>query len=177
MLGLRAGRLSGGQRRLAQAAVALLGTPRLLLLDGPTAGADPETRAALLAAVRRRAAAGAAVLYTTHCLCELADLGATLTVAHQGRVIARGTPGSLLRGLPGELRLRFAAGADTRMLPAALAARARTIGGETRIASTDPAGDLGAVVAAGCAPVTVDVRRPGIDDLYRAIAAAAPRAA
>jgi ABC-2 type transport system ATP-binding protein len=81
VLDQRAGLLSGGQRRRTQAAAALLGAPPLLLLDEPTAGADPDTRAALLAAVRARAAAGAAVLYTTHYLPELADLGATLAVA------------------------------------------------------------------------------------------------
>jgi ABC-type multidrug transport system ATPase subunit len=53
------------------------------LLDEPTAGADPETRAALLAGVRARAQAGAAVVYTTHCLPELADLDATLAVARR----------------------------------------------------------------------------------------------
>ncbi|WP_416967906.1 ABC transporter ATP-binding protein [Streptomyces sp. 4F14] len=55
--------LSGGQRRRVQAATAMVGSPPLLLLDEPTAGADPETRAALLDAVKARAAAGAAVVY------------------------------------------------------------------------------------------------------------------
>ena len=57
----------------------------------PTAGADPQTRSALLAAVRERAAAGTAVLYTTHYLPELAELDATLALARGGVVIARGT--------------------------------------------------------------------------------------
>jgi len=69
----------------------MVGSPPLLLLDEPTAGADPETRSALLAAVRARAAAGAAVLYTTHYLPELAELDATLALARAGTVIARGT--------------------------------------------------------------------------------------
>ncbi len=111
VLDQRVGLLSGGQQRRTQAASALIADPPLLLLDEPTAGADPETRAALLAAIRARAAAGAAVLYTTHYLPELADLGATLAVARAGRVIARGTQDRLTRGLPGELRLRFEPGA------------------------------------------------------------------
>jgi ABC-2 type transport system ATP-binding protein len=89
VLDQRAGLLSGGQRRRTQAAAALIGGAPLLLLDEPTAGADPQTRAALLAAVRARAAAGAAVLYTTHYLPELADLAATLAVARAGRVRPR----------------------------------------------------------------------------------------
>jgi ABC-2 type transport system ATP-binding protein len=189
VLDQRAGLLSGGQRRRTQAAAALIGEPRLLLLDEPTAGADPETRAALLAAVRARAAAGAAVVYTTHYLPELADLGATLAVARSGRVIARGTQDSLMTGLPGELRLRF--GDDGRgdgrqsgtavlaalPLPAELRRRASMTAGELRIASNDPPADLAAVLAAGCAPVSVDVRRPDLNDLYRAIASEVPDAA
>src|SRR6201996_7934663 len=89
--GRRTGALSGGQRRRVQAATAMVGSPPLLLLDEPTAGADPETRSALLAAVRTRAAAGTAVLYTTHYLPELTELNATLALVRAGRVIARGT--------------------------------------------------------------------------------------
>jgi ABC-type multidrug transport system ATPase subunit len=89
--GQRTGALSGGQRRRVQAATAMVGSPPLLLLDEPTAGADPETRSALLAAVRARAAAGTAVLYTTHYLPELAELEATLALVRGGVVVARGT--------------------------------------------------------------------------------------
>jgi ABC-2 type transport system ATP-binding protein len=172
VLDQRAGLLSGGQLRRTQAATALVGGAPLLLLDEPTAGADPETRAALLAAVRARAAAGAAVLYTTHYLPELADLGATLAVARAGQIIARGTRDDLARGLPGELRLRFtgaAGSAATARLPEAVAARAREVGGELRITSTSPPADLAAVLAAGCTPDWVDVRRPDLDDLYRSL--------
>jgi ABC-2 type transport system ATP-binding protein len=75
------GVLSGGQRRRTQAATALVGDPPLILLDEPTAGADPETRTALLAAVRARARSGAVIVYTTHYLPELVELDATLAVA------------------------------------------------------------------------------------------------
>jgi ABC-2 type transport system ATP-binding protein len=192
VLGQRAGLLSGGQQRRTQAAAALIGDPPLLLMDEPTAGADPQTRAALLEAVRARAARGAAVLYTTHYLPELTDLGATLAVARSGRIIARGSQESLLSGLPGELRLRFAEPAphwdpapDGRpagsahglALPAAISARATTVDGELRISSADPPGDLAALLAAGCSPAAVDVRRPGLDDLYNSLSLEAPNVA
>jgi ABC-2 type transport system ATP-binding protein len=171
VLGQPVGLLSGGQRRRTQAATALIGNPRLLLLDEPTAGADPETRAALLAAIRARAADGAAILYTTHYLPELEDLGATLAVARNGKVIARGDQRSLTRGLPGELRVHFAAGQPHAALPAQLADRATNAAdGELRIASTDPPTDLATLLAAGCAPTAVDLRRPSLDDLYRSLA-------
>jgi ABC-2 type transport system ATP-binding protein len=169
--------LSGGQRRRTQAAAALVGGAPLLLLDEPTAGADPQTRAALLDAVRARAADGAAIVYTTHYLPELADLGATLAVARSGRVIARGGQQDLIQGLPGELRIRLDGADSARRVPAALAGRTRDVDGELRITSTDPPADLATLLAAGCAPVSVDVRRPDLDDLYRALAPEVSRAA
>jgi ABC-2 type transport system ATP-binding protein len=75
----------------------MLHHPPVLLLDEITVGADPTSRAALLGAVRARAGEGAAVCYTTHYLPELDVLGATLAVAVDGRVIARGTRQELRR--------------------------------------------------------------------------------
>jgi ABC-2 type transport system ATP-binding protein len=170
LLGQRVGVLSGGQQRRTQAAAALVGRAPLLLLDEPTAGADPETRAALLQAVRARATDGAAVLYTTHYLPELADLGATIAVARSGRVIARGDQDTLITGLPGELRLRLSDAAGAACLLGSIAARAETVDGELRITSADPPADLAALLTAGCSPVSVDVRRPDLDDLYSALA-------
>lgn len=154
-----AGVLSGGQRRRVQAATAMVGSPPLLLLDEPTAGADPETRSALLAAVKARAEAGAAVLYTTHYLPELVDLDATVALARAGRVVARGTQQELTRGLPGELRVTFADPAEP----------------ELRLPTVDPGADLAALLAAGRTPISVDVRRPSLDDLYRSLEAGKAR--
>ncbi|GIH65594.1 ABC transporter ATP-binding protein [Microbispora siamensis] len=154
-----AGVLSGGQRRRVQAATAMVGSPPLLLLDEPTAGADPETRSALLAAVKARAEAGAAVLYTTHYLPELVDLDATVALARAGRVVARGTQQELTRGLPGELRVTFADPAEP----------------ELRLPTVNPGADLAALLAAGRTPTSVDVRRPSLDDLYRSLEAGKAR--
>lgn len=139
----RVGVLSGGQRRRTQTATALVHSPDVLLLDEPTVGADPETRRALLAAVRARAAAGAAVLYTTHYLPELADLGATVAVIESGRLTARGTQRELLSGLPGLLRLtltRPIRPADLAVIRAALGDRATASadGERIEIAAREP---------------------------------------
>ncbi|WP_141203183.1 ABC transporter ATP-binding protein [Streptomyces griseorubiginosus] len=154
------GVLSGGQRRRVQAATAMVGSPPLLLLDEPTAGADPETRSALLAAVRARAEAGAAVVYTTHYLPELVDLDATLAIARAGRVIARGTQEELTRHLPGELRVTFADPAEP----------------ELRVPTRDPGADLAALLASGRTPASVDVHRPSLDDLYHSLETTTPQA-
>lgn len=149
----RVGQLSGGQQRRAQAAVAMLHKPSVLLLDEPTAGVDPETRQALLDAVRKRAADGATVVYTTHYLPELTELDATIAVARAGQVIARGTAAELLRDLPGEVRL--------------------TLDDDEEIAVTtaDPAAELARLLPTLGRPLrAVDLRQPDLDDLYRAVA-------
>lgn len=178
VLDQRVGLLSGGQKRRTQAATAMVGRPRLLLLDEPTAGADPETREALLAAVRARAEQGCAVLYTTHYLPELDSLEATLAVARAGRVLARGSRAELTRDLPGELRVTLAP--DSPPLPDALRARLlpspEPSADDLRISGTAPADDLAALLAAGCVPTAVDIRRPDLDDLYRALALTATAA-
>jgi ABC-2 type transport system ATP-binding protein len=91
VLGQPAGLLSGGQRKRTQAATALIAERPLLLLDEPTVGADPLTRSKLLAVVADRARRGAAVIYATHYLPELSELGATIALAQAGRIVARGT--------------------------------------------------------------------------------------
>jgi ABC-type multidrug transport system ATPase subunit len=87
VLGKPTGVLSGGQRKRTQAATALIAERPLLLLDEPTVGADPESRSSLLAVVKARAEAGAAVVYTTHYLPELAELGARTVVAEKGKIV------------------------------------------------------------------------------------------
>ncbi len=66
-----AGRLSGGQKRRVHTAIAFMHRPRLLLLDEATTGADVETRAHILALVRRLSEEGCSVLYSTHYLAEV----------------------------------------------------------------------------------------------------------
>jgi ABC-2 type transport system ATP-binding protein len=164
VLDKQVGLLSGGQRRRAQAACALLPSPPVLLLDEPTVGADPTTRSALLAAVAARAAAGAAIVYTTHYLPELAELAATLAIADAGRVIARGRQADLLAGLPTEIRIAFVGG-----VPAELADRGRVDADVLHVNSFDPGATLAELLSTGHQPESVDIRRPDIDDIYRAL--------
>ena len=86
-----AGRLSGGEQRRLHTAIAVVHRPRVVLLDEPTAGADTQTRSAILEAVRGLASDGAAVVYTTHYLPEIEELGADVALLERGRIIASGT--------------------------------------------------------------------------------------
>lgn len=88
--------LSGGEKRRVHTAIALMGRPKLLLLDEPTVGADIPTRTALLDLVKTIAAEGTAVLYSTHYLPEIEALGAFVVLLDHGTVIARGRADELV---------------------------------------------------------------------------------
>jgi ABC-2 type transport system ATP-binding protein len=108
LLGRRAGALSGGQQRRVHTACALVHRPKLVLLDEPTVGADPESRLRLLRLVRKLAAEGATVLYTTHYLGEIEDLDARVVILAAGRVRAEGSVAGLVaRHTRREVVLRF----------------------------------------------------------------------
>ncbi len=88
--------LSGGQARRLHTGMALMHRPPVLVLDEPTVGADVSARRAILAAVRALAEEGAAIVYTTHYLSELADLGADIAILDRGRIILLDTVAGLL---------------------------------------------------------------------------------
>ncbi|TNM36271.1 ABC transporter ATP-binding protein [Nocardioides albidus] len=89
-----AGRLSGGQRSRVGLAVALLGTPALLVLDEPTVGLDPVLRRDLWALFHRIAEQGTAVLVSSHVMDE-AERCDTLLLMREGRIIAHGPPADI----------------------------------------------------------------------------------
>ncbi|WP_238389694.1 ABC transporter ATP-binding protein [Pseudoxanthomonas koreensis] len=85
------GKLSGGQKRLAQFAVAICGQPRVLFLDEPTVGLDVQARQALWASIRGLLAAGCSIVLTTHYLEEAEALADRVAVIARGRVVATGS--------------------------------------------------------------------------------------
>jgi ABC-type multidrug transport system ATPase subunit/peptidoglycan/LPS O-acetylase OafA/YrhL len=85
------GKLSGGQKRLAQFAVAICGQPRVLFLDEPSVGLDVQARETLWSSIRALLAAGCSIVLTTHYLEEAEALADRVTVITQGRVIASGS--------------------------------------------------------------------------------------
>ncbi|QUH00102.1 ABC transporter ATP-binding protein [Saccharopolyspora erythraea] len=84
-------RLSGGERRRLDLVLAMLGRPRLLFLDEPTTGLDPESRRATWEVVRGLLAEGTTVLLTTHYLEEAERLAHRLAIMHQGRIAVSGS--------------------------------------------------------------------------------------
>ncbi|MEV0739799.1 ABC transporter ATP-binding protein [Streptomyces sp. NPDC050549] len=101
-------KLSGGQRRLACVAAALVGERPLVVLDEPTTGMDPVARRAVWSAVdRRRAERGTTVLLVTHNVIEAETVLDRVAVLDQGRVIACDSPAGLKEQVAGEVRVEL----------------------------------------------------------------------
>jgi ABC-2 type transport system ATP-binding protein len=98
--GRRVATWSGGMRRRLDIAMSLIGDPRIVLLDEPTTGLDPEARIEVWDAVRRLAEQGTTVLLTTQYLDEAEHLADRIAILHEGRVIADGTLAELQALLP-----------------------------------------------------------------------------
>ncbi|HYP88253.1 MAG TPA: ABC transporter ATP-binding protein [Polyangiaceae bacterium] len=92
-------KLSGGQKQRVALGTALAGDPELLFLDEPTTGLDPRARQALWSIVQGFQKRGRSVLITTHYMEEAAALCDRIAVMDQGKIIALGTPRSLVDGL------------------------------------------------------------------------------
>lgn len=88
--------LSGGLKRRLNLAIGLVADPDVLLLDEPTVGVDPQSRAYLLNAVRALASNGMSVLYTTHYMEEVQSICDQVAIMDHGRLLASGTVAQLL---------------------------------------------------------------------------------
>jgi ABC-2 type transport system ATP-binding protein len=102
--GRLAGNLSGGMRQKLGVIRAMLHEPELLVLDEPTTGVDPVSRADLWWLIARAAAEGAAVVLATAYLDE-AERASWLLVLDEGRALARGTPEEIAAGVPGTISI------------------------------------------------------------------------
>ena len=91
LLARRYGKLSGGQQRRAQFALALAGNPQILFLDEPTTGLDIEARETMWKTIRQLAREGCAIVLTTHYLEEAEALADRVSVLARGRVVAAGS--------------------------------------------------------------------------------------
>ncbi len=106
----RAATYSGGMRRRLDLAMTLVGTPRLIFLDEPTAGLDPGSRRTMWRSIRELVADGVTIFLTTQYLEEADQLADRIAVLDHGRIVAEGAPGELKRRIPGgHIRLQFAA--------------------------------------------------------------------
>ena len=107
------GKLSGGQRQRLAVATALVGNPKILFLDEPTTGLDPQSRRQLWELIRNFQRGGGTVLLTTHYMDEAERLCDRLAIVDHGQVIAEGTPSDLIDRLGGHHVVEFAASGNS----------------------------------------------------------------
>jgi ABC-2 type transport system ATP-binding protein len=173
--GRRVKTYSGGMRRRLDVALGLLHAPRVLFLDEPTTGLDPEARAAMWAEIERLAdEEGMTILLTTHYLEEADRLASQLAIVDRGRIVARGTPDELKAQLEGDA-VQVEIEGDARVAQGALeqvgAIGDVLVDGHTlRARAADGAAAIPAVLAAldahGVRAASVTLARPSLDDVY-----------
>ncbi|WUI03778.1 ATP-binding cassette domain-containing protein [Spirillospora sp. NBC_00431] len=168
---------SGGMRRRLDVALGLVHRPRVLFLDEPTTGLDPEARASMWAEIARLAGDDAlAILLTTHYLDEADRLARRLAIVDRGRVVAEGTPDALKGELRGDaVHVEWA---DPPPEPLAREALGRlpgireiVIDGPRLSARADDGASavpavLAALDQAGVPAAAATVARPSLDDVY-----------
>lgn len=103
--------LSGGERRRVDLALALLGRPRVLVLDEPTTGLDPESRRTVWSLIHDLVDGGTAVVLTTHHLEEAEELADRIAVLRAGRIVLEGTPAEIAETQPATIRFSLPPGA------------------------------------------------------------------
>jgi ABC-2 type transport system ATP-binding protein len=165
--------LSGGQRQRLFVALALIGRPSLVFLDELTQNLDPVGRRRTWDVVRRVRDSGTTVVLVTHDVEEAERLCDHVVVLDQGRVVADGTPASIVDELGGSTTVTFTDAdldvSSLRRLPGV--ERVDRFGPEVRISGTGPVlAHVGAhLVAAGRPPLDLAVQRPSLEDRFVAL--------
>jgi ABC-2 type transport system ATP-binding protein len=113
------GKFSGGMKRRVNIGAALLHKPAVVVMDEPTVGIDPQSRRHILDNVKDLNRQGMTVLYTTHYMEEAAELSDHIAIMDQGKVIAYGTHGELLKMVGEQTRIDLTiSGEAAALLPA-----------------------------------------------------------
>jgi len=166
---------SGGMKRRLNIGIGLLHRPKLLILDEPTVGVDPQSRNAILESVEGLSGEGMAVLYTTHYMEEAERLCDRVGVIDHGKLIAEGTRKELVSLVGERDRVHLSAAGDLASAAAALAARpwvhqASTADEGIDLVVEDARGNLPAILAdaaaEGAAIKSVEVTEPDLEAVF-----------
>ncbi|MEV4541551.1 ABC-2 type transport system ATP-binding protein [Micromonospora echinaurantiaca] len=167
---------SGGQRRRVEIALGIIHEPKIVFLDEPTTGLDPQSRAHMWDEIRRLRTEGMTVFITTHYLDEADALCDRIAIMDHGEVVAEGTPADLKREISGDVVLL---GLDVAATPQA----AQLLDSEpyvNKLETADEGGlrlyvDEGATAIpqilrrvdnAGLALSSIELHRPSLDDVF-----------
>ena len=162
--------LSGGMKRRLTIARALINDPRILLLDEPTTGLDPQARHILWDRLFRLKEQGTTLVLTTHYMDEAEQLCDRLVVVDKGRIMAEGSPAALIRQYSTREVLEVRFGSD---LNAGAAARLEGVGDRLEVLpdrvlvyAADGEAALAEVTGRGLQPMTSLVRRSSLEDVF-----------
>ncbi|MBW6468262.1 MAG: ABC transporter ATP-binding protein [Coriobacteriia bacterium] len=171
----RSDQFSGGMKRRLNIGIGLLHGPKLLVLDEPTVGVDPQSRNAILESVEHLGTEGMAVLYTTHYMEEAERLCDRIGIIDHGRIVAEGTRRELVELVGQHDRVRLEATGDLARAAAALGELARVKSADAREDGLDLIVDgapnaltelLAAVTASGATVTNVDVDEPDLESVF-----------
>jgi ABC-2 type transport system ATP-binding protein len=166
----RVTKLSGGQQRRLDVAIALAGDPRLLFLDEPTSGFDPGARRNAWEVIKNLAGLGKTIFLTSHQMDEVQYLADRVAIIAAGRIVAEGTPDTLAGREKAAAIVRFQLPSGAMELPERLRAGARVDGSSVELESKDPTRTLydltSWAVQAGISLEGLQVTRPSLEDVY-----------
>lgn len=162
--------LSGGMKRRLTIARALINDPRLLLLDEPTTGLDPQARHILWDRLFRLKEQGTTLLVTTHYMDEAEQLCDRLVVVDQGRIMAEGSPADLIRRYSSRevLEVRFGStqNAEVAGRIEGFGERVEVLPDRILVYSDSGEKELERMTAVGLRPLTSLVRRSSLEDVF-----------
>jgi ABC-2 type transport system ATP-binding protein len=166
----RVRRLSGGQRRRLDLALALVGDPELLFLDEPTTGFDPGARRQAWELVRALSGSGRTVLLSTHFMDEAQALADRLAVIVDGRIVAEGTAEQVIGARAGGSVVRMRLPDPAALPPGLVEGALRSRDGSIDIPTTEPTTLLHALtgwaIGSGVELQDLTVSRPTLEDAY-----------
>ncbi|WP_159603213.1 ABC transporter ATP-binding protein [Agromyces humi] len=162
--------LSGGMKRRLTIARALINDPRVLLLDEPTTGLDPQARHILWDRLFRLKEQGTTLLLTTHYMDEAEQLCDRLVVVDKGAIMAEGTPAELIRRYSSRevLEVRFGSDRNSEVAErfTGVGDRMEVLPDRVLVYSDDGEAELVRITDAGFRPITSLVRRSSLEDVF-----------
>jgi len=165
----RVTKLSGGQRRRLDVAIALAGDPRVLFLDEPTTGFDPGARRNAWDVIQGLKQLGKTIFLTSHSMDEVQFLADRVVIISAGKVVAEGTPDTLAGREQAAASIRFKLPATTS-LPAGISSEVKTDGEFLEVQTQDPTRALYELtswaVQQNLSLEGLEVTRPSLEDVY-----------